>query len=269
MKTTMNLILATAVALFLFSCTSPLGLDDVRITSDANVYFPLNTGNYWVYQYTAYEKTYIDSMVYTGMEYVDGKNAYEITTYRNGYEVARTYYLTDDSKIFMHAMILEPLLDTMFCGCTFHWPLRWRQIANFTKSWNKTDTITGDTYPSLVDNGQGGYNTIYSRTYHKLDLIGNSGTYEYIPINTDTVQTYTYLFKGTWYYILDTTNNSVRFKTDSSARRVNDYTMIFEDMQLHLWFSQNIGIVKTEGVIHDYENKPYYYSRKLLRYHIN
>jgi len=181
----------------------------------------------------------------------------------------KTDVVTDQNKIYMRAMILEPLLDTVFCGCNFKWKMNWRLIANFDNLWNSTDTLTGDMYPSLVDDGKGGYKTVMTRTYHQIDLSGDKGVFEKMKLfDGNTYDAYSYKFSGRWLYKIDTNYVNIQFKRNPDWRYIDDYTVIYEDMSLVMNFSKNIGIVSTNGIIRDYQDSVFTHTRTLINYRV-
>ena len=268
------------------SCKSPLGLDEVIITPEANQYFPSSTGSYWIYNNVTDSLTTIDSVVVTGKKFVDGYMADEYTTFRNGQIKGVNFYVTDNNRIYIYSLVLEPLLDSINdksnCYCAF--TQSWKPIVKFNEPW-KTEIIrTGDKYVSLVEDTAhpGNYNTVMAATYHRLEFYGGTGSSgidsnrsitDNYNIDKSSVPTVRYNVIGNWYYGIDTNvagmNNVNLNLKNKGYRNLDNKTVIVQDFALDIQFSKNIGIVKTVGIITDYINNKFHQTRTLIRYKIN
>jgi hypothetical protein len=264
----MALILLTGFVLY--SCKDSLGLDDVLIKDKTNLFFPQQIGYYWVYENNSNGVISIDSVVISGTEVVEGQSAYKYTIFRDGVYKSDAYFTTDANSVFLYAEMYEPLIDTFYCYCNYNWSLSWKKIAKFSEPWSETkvNDNNDDSLVSMVfDPDIQDYVLVSSKITNTLNFEGTPSGEDTLQLGADSYPSTTYSFNTHWYCSLDSISQpNLKYFKDDELRYGSDYLLIYEEIRTKLWFSEDVGIVKTEADIINSKGVIYTHSRSLLRH---
>jgi hypothetical protein len=274
MKKAVWLVTIVLIFIAISACNDSTTLDpSVKFTTLDNPYFPADQGDYWIYDVDENGVKFIDSVVVTGTRNINGINAIEFTTFRNKTILNRSYYSIKQNSVRLYATILEPLLDTISCGCDNIFKQRWITIADFGTSLNdgqslrQIDSSEKSTYPYRITDDYGEHIYI-AGAYNIIDLSIMNGSKSVFTSNATDNIAIEYFTHGYWFYKLDTTDSpGVQLHRSAEYNYVDNQTMVVQEMGLHLWFSQGLGIVRTSGSV-SFKNEAKYIYRDLIRSHI-
>ena len=133
--------------LVLISCSDNPVLVENSIKADK--YFPMKTGNYWIYRTTELDtlgnptaKISIDSTVITGSRNFGGLDFFKFETYRDGTKILEEFWAADDNHIYQirneNNEIVSGLKDMVFIIADFKatdWPVYYRKIDSADYEW--------------------------------------------------------------------------------------------------------------------------------------
>lgn len=124
-----QLITCFLVFVLLISCSD--NNTDNNETKNANEFFPMQIGNYWIYEFVELDTLYqptenqlIDSTIITGKMDMNGVTLYEFSTYRNDEIILTEHWATDSRHIWQLRGAREDSIpgiqDTLFSLVKFN-----------------------------------------------------------------------------------------------------------------------------------------------------
>lgn len=250
------------------SCGNPLGVEqNVLITTEANSYFPVQIGNYWIYQVDIDSLNYTDSLFVSGMKNIGDVPAYEIEVYRDGIFQNKTYFALDHSKILMFANLLEPLLDTIETPNGSLLEPHWHLIADFSNnSETKTDTVRDK---GQLKSGLNTYPTPDSNSIiHEIDLNTVQDKNGIIEKNDRGEKIFQSVSLSLDWFIKSDSTIVADLRNSLDGIYVNDSTILYQKLNLSLQFKIGEGITGANGSI-SAAGRNFNQKRTLIRKKVN
>jgi hypothetical protein len=173
--------MALLIILFTSSCDNQLGIEPNTLAQSRD-YFPMHTGDTWVYDFIGESTTYELQVEVTGTEMIDGREYYKFRyTTNNDWSTYTAYYRKEgNTKVFRHENGEE------------------RLYIDFDSAENDTTTYRG--YVDLHENNKsaGGFSNCITIVYDSQEDYSQPITEIYAP-GVGLVQRKT--SAGTLYYV--------------------------------------------------------------------
>jgi hypothetical protein len=238
--------------------------------------FPAAIGNYWVYEthltsdiYHSSNQTR-DSMVIVGLSRYEDYRIAKINYFSNGVLTANFEIYVSQHLFYVKSKVLYPFLPLDTSVCMSRSPDTVKPLIHFDyNSYSCRDTIAGDSYPSLVDDGAGGYTTVESQTQHELVYKCTKNGPMQTKVAAENISGIRYTIDFThYYYILKPDFIQMR-TTPGCIYENNNRKVIANTGWLELSLADGVGIIETSGVMMRCDKVLWTHTRKLLKYEVH
>lgn len=261
METKINYLFRISVAIIFYSflITSCDSGNAPEISSSP--LFPTQVGNIWYFERFEVSpkgeiignKAYTDSLVITGKNTIDNKQAYLITFYREGEQIHSGYLYCSNGQIELYSTFLIPLLPADTTQCYTVLTKQWQKICDLREGkWEITDSVA-EMFPALIIDGKGGYKTDTNLNAYVVDIEGSLANIVETQINGETRKGLQFRFRGSRIFRIITPEKKLR-KSEELEYFDNDRAVVLDKINLYITYTPGIGITE---IFEDYAYGPH------------